>query len=283
MIEVSNKDATLAAKFAIEQAQKEGWNPGLDDANTFPYADKNGIFIGTLDGEIIGSFSCVCYDEKFAFTGCFAVKQLYRQSGYGWGLLKAGLSYAGDRCVGCDAVLEMEAIYSAKFGMTTDFVSHRYAISVDEINSFPVDVKVQSFNLELFNYACDYDRQCFPAARVNFLRAWLTAPHALSWCYMAAEQCRGFIVLRQCVSGYKIGPLFADDIHCATALLNAALSAVNNTEVYIDIPVYQSLFCQKLLDDYRAKSVFACARMYLQGKPSFAKQQVYGISSFELG
>ena len=72
---------------------------------------KNGFFIGILGDEIIGSFSSICYDEKFAFTGCFAVNQLYRKKGHGWDLLKAGLAYAGDRCIGCDAVLEMETIY----------------------------------------------------------------------------------------------------------------------------------------------------------------------------
>ena len=40
-------------EFAIDLAKKEGWNPGLEDANCFFHTDPNGFFIGLLDNKPI--------------------------------------------------------------------------------------------------------------------------------------------------------------------------------------------------------------------------------------
>ena len=43
--------------FAIDLAAREGWNPGLHDAECFFSADPGGFLIGELDGEPVGCIS----------------------------------------------------------------------------------------------------------------------------------------------------------------------------------------------------------------------------------
>ena len=44
---------------AIEWAAKEGWNPGIHDADCYYSADSNGFFIGILGDEPIATISAV--------------------------------------------------------------------------------------------------------------------------------------------------------------------------------------------------------------------------------
>ncbi len=46
--------------FAIQLAAKEGWNPGLHDAECFYRTDPDGFFIGLLDeNQPVGCISAV--------------------------------------------------------------------------------------------------------------------------------------------------------------------------------------------------------------------------------
>jgi hypothetical protein len=54
---------------AVDWAAAEGWNPGLSDAACFAVADRQGFFVGELDGETAATVSCINYGAGFAFLG----------------------------------------------------------------------------------------------------------------------------------------------------------------------------------------------------------------------
>ncbi|MDX1357050.1 MAG: GNAT family N-acetyltransferase, partial [Halomonas venusta] len=54
---------------AMEWAAKEGWNPGLHDADCYFSADPQGFLVGLLDGEPIATISVIKYDDAFGFLG----------------------------------------------------------------------------------------------------------------------------------------------------------------------------------------------------------------------
>ena len=93
---------------------------------------------------------------------------------------------------------------------------------------------------------------------------------------------RGFAVVRKLISGYKIGPLFADNAMIAEELYKACLNAVQGEQLYIDIPVCNGAAVQ-LVKKYEAEYVFECARMYYGTPPKVDMNKVFGITSFELG
>lgn len=269
-----------AVGYAINQAKQEGWNPGLDDHQTFSYADPNGFFIAKLDGKPIGCAAGICYGNDYAFFGLYVIEKAYRGLGYGMQLTKRRLDYVGDRCTGLDGVLENEQVY-AKIGFRTAFISHRYAIK-------PIDAKVDQNpavkNIKTLDFKRieQYDRLCFPAGRHHFLHAWLSAPHQQGfWLHDDNLHVTGYAVMRQCIEGYKIGPLFANDLESAKTLLCHCLQQADAT-VFIDIPEINKTACA-LAKSHQAEAVFACARMYRQGVPDIDMQRVFAITTFELG
>ena len=48
----------------VEWAAREGWNPGLDDAEVFWATDPDGFVAAEIDGKLVGGGSIVAYERK---------------------------------------------------------------------------------------------------------------------------------------------------------------------------------------------------------------------------
>ncbi len=53
----------------VEWASREGWNPGLDDAEVFWTTDPEGFIAAEIAGELIGGGSIVAYGKKVRLPG----------------------------------------------------------------------------------------------------------------------------------------------------------------------------------------------------------------------
>ncbi len=264
---------------AIEWARREGWNPGLHDAQTFYQADPNGFFIGELKGEAVAAGCAVVYDEAFAFCGLYIVTPEHRGEGYGLALTKARLAYCGDRNIGIDGVLENVDIYE-RIGYQKYYQNARYQFTADAAPARPASI--QSIDQVDFDALTAYDRQCFPAARETFLTTWIHQPDALSLAWIEQGQLKGYTVRRRCHEGHKIGPLFADNPAIAEHLLLACQAGVQGETLIIDIPETNDA-ALKLAQTYHMELSFATARMYQKGLPALAYDKIFGITTFELG
>ena len=110
---------------AIDWAAKEGWNPGLHDADCYFAADSKGFLIGLLSGRPISSISVIKYDEGFGFLGFYIVDPEFRGQGYGILIWNAGLEYLGGRNIGLDGVVEQQEKYG-KSGFKLAYRNVRY-------------------------------------------------------------------------------------------------------------------------------------------------------------
>jgi hypothetical protein len=129
----------------------------------------------------------------------------------------------------------------------------------------------------------ELDRSVFPAPREAFLQRWLTLPESQALGVEDAGMLTGFGVIRQCRDGYKIGPLVADSESNAEKLLLALTSRVEpGTAVFIDVPEVNPQ-ATKLADRFAMRPVFETARMYTKGAPALALDNVYGVTTLELG
>lgn len=263
--------------FAISLAAKEGWNPGLSDGPCFYAADKDGFLISELDGQPVASISAVRYNEHFGFVGLYIVVPEVRHKGYGWQLWQHAMQHLDGCNVGLDAVTEQEATYK-KVGFSTHYRSARFQGRGG--GEMPTGV-IPLFRVP-FEQVLAYDAQCFPAPRPEFLQAWLSAPSIHSHAIMDGGRLKGFGVIRPCGTGYKIGPLFADDETSADTIYRALCASVDDQPVFLDV-IEPNTAAQALPVRYSMDEVFVTVRMYTRGEPAMDTSKIFGVTSFELG
>lgn len=265
---------------AIHWAKQEGWNPGLYDAECFFKADPKGFLKGTLNGKIIAIGSAVNYDDNFAFCGFYIVDKDYRGKNYGIQLTYERLQHVGNRNAGIDGVVNMLDKY-ARLGYKTAHYNARYSGYLDNLNVSNSNKIVLLKELD-FNYIRQYDREHFPAYRDQFLQCWINQPESLSIGFWQDKQLKGFGTIRKCYEGYKIAPLFADTPEIANSLFESLAKFAKKELIIIDIPENNE-DAINLVQKYNLNKTFSTARMYLKGEPQIKLNEIYGITSFELG
>jgi Acetyltransferase (GNAT) domain/Acetyltransferase (GNAT) family len=266
---------------ALDWAAAEGWNPGVHDGSAFYATDPGGFFIGLLDGEPIACISTVAYDESFGFLGFYIVRPEFRGKGFGLEIWRCGMEYLGDRNVGLDGVPEQQDNYQ-KSGFALAYRNIRYQgqSSSSGGEEGPGVVPLDGGHLK---QAQQLDRSVFPAPREAFLRRWLTLPESHALGVEAAGMLTGYGVIRKCRDGYKIGPLVADSESTAEKLMFALASrVVLGTSVSIDAPEANPR-ATRLVERFAMQPVFETARMYTKGAPALALDNVYGVTTLELG
>jgi len=272
----------------VEWAAREGWNPGLHDAESFWTTDPEAFIAAELEGELIGGGAITSYQGEFGFMGFFIVRPEFRGRGLGHTLWHARRERLLARLrpgasIGMDGVFTMQDYY-AKGGFVLAHRDIRFqadippsppAARVDEARIVPLSALP-------FDRLLAYDRACFPAPRPGFLAAWIAQPDALALGCLRDGALRGYGVVRRCREGCKIGPLFADDAPTAEALYQRLAGFAAGGPLFLDVPENNAAALD-LARRHRMREVFGCARMYLGPAPTLAQDRIFGVTTFELG
>lgn len=264
--------------FMIGLAKDEGWNPGLADGRIFYDADPKGFFIGKLDKEPISCISAVKYGD-FGFVGLYIVKTQYRGRGYGLPIWQKAMEYLGDINIGLDGVPAQVANYQ-KSGFKFYHGSLRFAGKIPVMKNLAASIVPA--DEAYIDQIIAYDALHFPGNRGEFLQGWFAGEGHQALLWPEDDIIRGMGVIRRCFEGYKIGPLFADTPEIGESLLLALAQYAQGQTVYFDI-IEGHENAQKLAEKYQMKKMFECARMYTKAKPAVRWDNVYGITTFELG
>jgi ribosomal protein S18 acetylase RimI-like enzyme len=280
----------------INWAAVEGWNPGIYDAECFYQADQQGFFVGELNNEIIASISAVAYSEHFAFIGFYIVKPQFRGQGFGMKIWRAAMAYLGtERNVCLDGAILQGSRYAIaqqhnyqKSGFQIAYRHLRYqavggSIAPDDIipDAIIPDDSVE-LNTVPFDQLVAYDQKLFPAERKQFLQLWIQQPNSKALGVVRNGDLVGYGVIRQSHTGFRIGPLNADNEQIAKQLLVALLAFAADTPVFLDVPD-ANLEAIKLAQRYGMKQVSETARMYNQEIPNLAINRVFAVTSLEVG
>jgi ribosomal protein S18 acetylase RimI-like enzyme len=262
---------------AVEWAGREGWNPGLADAECFHAADPQGFLIGEIAGRPVACISAVAYGDAFGFIGFYIVAPEFRGCGYGIQIWRAAMTQLGARNIGLDGVIAQQDNYR-KSGFRLAYRNVRYG---GETRSGVARGSVALGDLP-FGAIEAYDRAMFPAPRRAFLKKWLAIPNAHARGVVRGGRIAGYGVLRPCRSGFKIGPLFADDEEAAEALFADLSAKVPDAQIYLDVPEVNAR-AVALAERHAMKVVFETARMYTGPDPQVDLDKVFGVTTFELG
>jgi len=272
----------------VDWAAREGWNPGLHDAELFWATDPAAFIAAYQGGELIGGGAITSYDGEFGFMGFFIVRPEYRGQGLGNTLWHARRERLLARLrpgasIGMDGVFAMQDYY-AKGGFVFSHRNMRFRAS---LTARPTTSQVGGQDIVPlasvpFDQVVDYDRTCFPAPRASFLSGWIAQADALAVGCRREGRLSGYGVVRRCREGYKIGPLFADDALAANALYARLAEFAEGGPLFLDAP-QSNPAAMALVHQQGMIEVFGCARMYLGPPPAIAHERVFGVTTFELG
>jgi GNAT superfamily N-acetyltransferase len=265
-------------EFAVEMAAAEGWNPGTHDGKIFYETDPEGFFMAEVSGKPVGCASAVAYDDSFGFLGFYVVKPEFRGRGIGTKLTEKCLKYLGDRNIGLDGVVENEEKYQKIMKFRSFYSNLRF----EGRGGGKVPDGLIKLSTVPFEALLEHDRKMFPALRSSFLEKWIKQPDSCSFAAVEAEKLKGYGVIRKCWQGYKIGPLFADSPEIAEKILLALKASVPGESVYLDVPE-PNKEAMRIAEKYRMTVMFKTIRMYSREEPEIKLENVYGVTSFELG
>ena len=268
----------------VEWAAREGWNPRLGGCRSFFLAtDSEGFVAAEIEGELIGGGSIVVYEKKYGFMGFFIVLPEYRGHGLGdhlWHERKRRLvaRLDADAAIGLDGVFNMQDYYS-RGGFR--FVCRDLRFEGSGMNLPQPTNVIEASTLPIEQIEA-YDRRHFPAARRKFLQAWIHCPGGSALAVVDGGEVRGYAVMRPCRTGYKIGPLFAANADVADSRLVALGSRVPGEPIFLDVPEINRDALQ-LVAHHKMREVFGCARMVLGPIPQLPDDEIFGVTTFELG
>jgi GNAT superfamily N-acetyltransferase len=263
---------------AIEWAQKEGWNPGVHDAECYYHADQTGFYAAKLNGEVIGTISLVKYPGDFVFEGLYIIKPEFRGKGIGKQVQEYALDLCKDMNLGLDGVVLMKEKYE-DYGFKFAYNNWRFAGKADDKSS----KNCMPIMREDFKEVVAYDKECFRFDRIEFLDCWLFQKDHTSMLIRDSKgEISGYGVIRKCFNGYKIGPLFTNSEGEAELLFNSLTSTVFGETVFLDVPEpnetavqFAQLKCMQ--------PVFSTVRMYSKSVPDLLLNKIFGVTTFELG
>lgn len=265
----------------IDWAADEGWNPGLHDAACFYETDPRGFFIGELRGAPVGCISAVAYNDAFGFVGFYIVRPEFRGRGYGFRLWQAAMEYMKGRNIGLDGVVAQQENYQ-KSGFHLAYKNIRYEGKSPSLSIKRSHPSVVSLSQVAFDELAAYDEAVFSMERKRFLQPWISQPGGVALGSLSDGRLSGYGILRNCRSGCKIGPLFADTAEIAAELFQAMVQQVPGAVFYLDAPAVNPA-AMALAQKYQMQPVFETARMYTGGPPKILLDKVFGVTSYELG
>ena len=273
-------------QFIYDQAKREGWEPGPMDPVTFSSVDPSGFFVAVVDENMVGCLSAVRFDDRYGFIGYYIVIPEARGRGYGLRLFQHGMLRLRGCNIGLDAALEQEANYM-KSNFRSYHTNFRFRGVVDQQRPICEGSSVAPLSdVDIDDLRC-YDRIHFPATRDKWIQHWRnnSIPGCIGLASVQDGEVVGYGIARPSVSGYKIGPLFADSPRVASDLLCALQTHMTaGTAVYMDIPEVNAEAVRHATEVWSMEPMFESRRMYtLEEPPGILWSQVYGLSSLELG
>lgn len=272
----------------VAWAAREGWNPGLHDAELFWATDPEAFVAAEIDSEIIGGGAITSYGGQFGFMGFFIVRPEYRGHGFGntlWHVRRQRLlnRLQPSASIGMDGVFEMQDYYAkGGFVFTHRDLRFRAEIAEPPATSPENEQHVVPLSAVPFDQVLAYDQTCFPAPRPQFLKPWISQADAMALGYVRDGKLCGYGVVRRCGEGCKVGPLFADDRNVAEALYARLAGFAAGGPLFLDVPENNPA-AMALASDHGMSEVFGCARMYLGDAPELAHERIFGVTTFELG
>lgn len=273
---------------AFAWAEKEKWNLGWTEIESFYAADPDGYRMLWLDGIPIASLASVKY-SNYAFFGLYIVVPEFRGQGYGKLLWDISMhSVKTCTSMGLNSVMNQIGNYD-KEGFILSHLNTRWNASLFRRPSkknrkpeFPLSRSVSLKDI------VDFDIETSSITRPTF---WKKALERQGSFYIASNdggKIKGFAMISVCPDGYKLGPIYAANERIAEDLIlklwQYAEERSNNKYTSIQIDTTEGnpragSIAKKLCFE----PVFKTGRMYKGIQPIINEEKIFSLNTLEIG
>jgi GNAT superfamily N-acetyltransferase len=267
-------------------AEAEKWNPGKYDYEPYFAMNKENYLLLLVDEKPVGSISLVRYSEEFAFIGFFIVLPEYRRQGLGVQLWEEALKRL-EKCqtVGLYSVPPQVSRYEASGFKGSHMIERQIGNAPERLEELSSRIKISQNPHSVFKTLCAYDRDNFKYNRQKLLRRMLAMPQ--TWALISFDKngkVNGYGLIRPCVEGFRIGPLYANNFNSAKLLFGALLSKIPAESFILDMP-RNNRFSQIFAAYFRLQHVPEADTMIMfKGEePEGVNKYCYGVCSLEVG
>lgn len=265
---------------AVSWAEAEGWEPGLGDAAPFYAADPHGFFCSRSDGRTVATISVIRGSGKVAFVGLYIVAPDARGQGHGRALWDEVLARFDGFTLGLDAVPEQVGSYASD-GFRPAYGNARFSVDAGRLPGVDHEIELVPAPAVPFEQLVAFDGVRFFGPRPDFLRPWISGDGRDALVAMDGDEITGFAASRRTSTGSRIGPVFTAGPEIARALI-LSLSDGMKGPVSVDIP-RPNHAAEELLRSLGMEPSFETTRMYRGEAPDLPLDQIFGITTLELG
>lgn len=218
--------------------KEEGWNVGRYDAEVYYNSSPGSHMLFLLNEEPIGAISLVQYSKDFFTLGPFIVKAEYRQKGFGAQIWQYTMdSVEKNSTIALYGVPAQVERYK-KSGFESQFLAKRWEFvnKTSQALSPSFIPSCQLLTEESIPDVSVYDQRIFGVSRQRWLENLIKIPAITGFFIRKDDVICGFGVIRPCVKGFRVGPLFADQAEHAKELFLKLIEIIGENQVIIDIP-----------------------------------------------
>jgi GNAT superfamily N-acetyltransferase len=229
-------------EMVMNWCKEEEWNVGQYDAAAYYTLDPKGHFLFLLDEQPVGAISIVRYSPHLLAIGPFIVKKEYRNKGYGAQIWQYAIELLekNNKATACLYSVPAQISRYAGSGFKEGFHIQRWQSFIKKISNLDETTEnLKQLNSISIESIIEYDQSIFSVSRKKLLTKFIQNEHIVG--FASTDDNRkitGFGLIRPCIQGYRIGPLYANHIENAQKLFKTLLDKVNNCTVFIDAPSY---------------------------------------------
>ena len=214
--------------------QGAGWNQTVSDWQRFLDLSPRGCFVAELDGAVVGTVTTIRYGRELGWVGMLLVDAGARRQGIGEGLLRTALNYLQNeqvRCVKLDATPLGQGMYR-KLGFQDEWGLTRF--EGGDFERSAEDDGVREFHAVDLSAVVELDAKAFGVERPELIGALCGAAMRT----VIAERrgkVEGFGLLRAGVVADYLGPIVAESVDCAGALVRGLVRERPERAIYWDV------------------------------------------------
>ena len=253
------------------------------------------MLVGELNAKPIATQSAIKYQDGYCHFGSTVIQENYRKFGYGRKLIESCIASSAPSTnvsmyTAPDLAKKMEEVFAVIPRWPVGIYDIDIPKALKTLRTYnPNDCEVKNIDqinmLDIYNY----DTDVFGYNRDKFLEKWLKTPGTHTRVAVNKEgSIVGYVAVRLAFfqdEGYKIGPLFCENIEVGKALLKEVLEDVHkrglssSNSAILDSPTGKNPDAQKLMQFVNGKYLGHNEFMTTNGLPKGRFHQWFAITS----